>query len=886
MKRLPSQSHSEQSVALVITLGVLAVILLMVVGFLISARTQNTASRNFSDLNRAREGAQAAIAEAMCVIRIDTPTIDTANFWVTLPGRIIVISNGVSAVGPQYDLLYSYDPTSTAFDLNIDRSIINSNDVYNSVVNRRMQVHWINIGADGAPAGVNNPVVFRYCYWVDTDANRISIQAAESRINALGPTTKEVDLTVLPGIDLGIATNSYNYSTSVGYVTTEQFKTNLPAASAGSTFESNKFYITAFSENVDFAPWGAQKWCLNTNFNTWKAEIDAGCTKTLNAIALTNWFGPGNTFTNKYGTNVLKQIAANVADYQYNPVSLAWLGATGFGDSTTSGLLDNGLAGTYGIPRDYHGLRRTPYLNEIGVQATYWRPNSVTEIQCKLWFLVEVVNPYNEPLGANYQIRIHMDKLTYRVVDGGGVWNYYCGMDTGWAQNSACPGGNTPVSPSGQEVTYTITADIPANSYQVFEIPVWAGNPETDADALLDEVYVRVNKVRLLQNSADETSIRDWAQIGDFDTQLSSGNHFTFLGAKIRYEASGNFPGYDNDYTHGIAKNDPRVRRFVGWTPPGSGTQLPWSPVGYEDSNACTLPNASGAENSTVNYTGGTGLTGVPNDRVPTGTAVVSNHPSFYLKATYAGNADSSYESVGELGYIHSGLQWRTLMLQPRPADERSANLIPDWAAMDIFTLDTRGQSRKGRISINTGITNLSSATLGQRITPIKSLLTAITDASGYGPTTNQDWLASNIYNLAWAPSSTWGNDRTNTTTGYNFINFPNAYAMIGELCEINGVSTNFPSGSPGDTNDVVREARIRSFANLVTTRSERFTVYAVGQAVKVVPVVGGGSQIKVLAEAKAQAVVQRLQTHDGTGEYGNANNTNSYKILYFRYLD
>lgn len=64
MTRTPS-NHSRRGVALVVTIGLLAVLILVVVAFSISMRVERLAARNYSDVIQARQWAQSALSTAM-----------------------------------------------------------------------------------------------------------------------------------------------------------------------------------------------------------------------------------------------------------------------------------------------------------------------------------------------------------------------------------------------------------------------------------------------------------------------------------------------------------------------------------------------------------------------------------------------------------------------------------------------------------------------------------------------------------------------------------------------------------------------------------------------------------------------------------------------------
>ncbi|MDW8344756.1 MAG: hypothetical protein RMM51_09735 [Verrucomicrobiae bacterium] len=854
---MKTPSQTNRGAALIITLGVLAIVLLLVMGFAISMRTEQIASRTFQQGSVARHMALAAVEEAIFLIRTNTYTLTADLTYVTQPGRI------VSDLSP-HDRLFSVSGAGTV-NLNADNRIINANPVYPNPDNRRIEVNWINVCSNGLASGA--PLIGRYAYWVDDEASKIDINSACTRNNILGASPRDVDLTLITGIGPATASNILNYATTNGFPSLEHLKL-IPNISVA-LFESNKFYLTAHSVDANLTPWGTRRFNLNSSFTEWKNEINANCANTLAHPGLISWFG--STFANKYGgnPNIIRQIMANMADFRFRADNLDCMGAQ-------AGDLDAGGLGWSQVPMWYHGLRLSPYLNEIGVRATYWRPAGGNELQCKLWILVELVNPYPVSWGNGYQIIVDLDKLVFRVTGYGN--DYYTGYNPGWVWNGTP---NWATMHFQRSQTNTLSTAIPPNSYQVVALPVWVGLNEGNVNAWVDQVYVRIAKVRLLGTAGNNNSIRDWAITPDFDTRnCSGGNHFCFLdtdgqagNAPIVYVADGSQPGSDNNQVQGIAKNDPRVRRFTAWTPPGSGNQLPWSPVGYDIGGS---PATIGAQNSIVNFQCGTGLPGVPNDPDPTSmTGIgVTNHPSFYMKAT---TSDVLYESPGELGYIHTGLQWRTLRLQPRPSAEASANHIPDWAVLDIFST-TNGPVR-GRININGVVTNLYTGNPNwrDRILPIRAAIPPNWHTFGAGPNTDADRVATNIYNQVWASASTWGSARTNAPNYFT----PGFYNMIGELCEIDRVATNFS----GATNDFLREARIRSFANLFTVRSDQFTIWAVGQAIQDVNnngVFDAGTDL-ILGETRAQAVVERFDGADG--QFGVGTDTPAYRLVYFRYL-
>lgn len=871
--------RSERGVALVITLSVLAVLLLLLVGFTVSMRTEQAAARNFNYMLLARQLAEGAVQEAVFQIRANTPILSTTDFYVTHPNRIV----GRDALGPFSEVLYSTNDMANAGSVNInaDNSIIAPHAEYSTMnasdTEKRRDIWsgWVRVREDGTPGIPPPSLIGRYTFWVDEEASKLNINTAAIRSTTNGVSGRDIDLTILATsasgyLSDGNATNSWNYARTNGFYTTEQWKLSSGIGSA--TYMTNKFYVTAFSQDSDLTPWGRRRFNLNTNYNDFVAEIRGAGTNTLNHPGVASFFGASHAFTNKYadlsgGTNLIKQLMANILDFRLK-ASGNNLWCTGADD------LDTGGSGTVGIPNNFLGLRRYPYLNEIGVVPTWeWTSGPGTAIRARLWVFAELINPYNLAWGSSGSVKFTIDKFYVRVNAFDPLGNslpnfpYEYGVEGGW-----------------QKSIEVAISDVPAHSYSLIITNFTfdgsdESHAETETNAVIDLAEVRIDKIRLLQTgfltdtTADPNrSIRDWASWLDFSAYAQDGilgtspnpsNHFTFVGTNKVAQTSSQ-PSSLSTLIQGLAKNDPRVRRFVQWEAP-----LPaWYRVGDISqtdtvliSTNMTLGTKNTGSPGVVNYQSGTGLTGVPNDPDPSPLpSDPANHPSFYMKN--AGASDTPYESLGELGYVHTGLQWRTIMLQPQPATEATANLIPDWVMLDTFTVT----NEPGRININAAVSNLTEVAFGKRITPLAAVLPNAAQMTtwGFGDSADEWVIATNIYNMTWTPSSTWGTSRT--TAPFSFL--PAVYNMVGELCEVDKLADNFA----GATNDAMREARIRSIANLVTTRSNTFTIWAVGQAVAPN---SDPTNPQVVAEAKVQAVVERYE------EAG----TVKFRTLYFRYL-
>ena len=512
-------------------------------------------------------------------------------------------------------------------------------------------------------------------------------------------------------------------------------------------------------------------------------------------------------------------------------------------------------------PLYYLGQRPYPYLNEITTQVVWWYPNAST-LQGKAWVGCELVNPYNFSIGGG-SLKVMIDRFRYTVTSTNSAWpDYDDGNAGGWNWE--------------QEVTIPT---VPANSYTNVIVGFDFNTVPPDDTGIITQAVVRLHKVRLLQTSGNDATICDWASSKDFNlmpTNTFTGVSATYtdsqflfpktnaLGnATVRASGGGGLPpDWTSAYTCGMAKNDPRVRNFVAWNLPTNA----WFRVGFNDGFSTQPATTVGGENTgVVDFNSGTGLSGVPSDPPPASVFTVATHPSFYAKTT---GAAATYESIGELGYIHIGLPWRTLMLQPRPAAEIAANLIPDWAVLDMFSVTN--QAYVGLVNINSAITNLAATAVRSNL--LAALVTGITPTYNMGTFTDQGPIVANIYAMNWATTGANG-WRTKRTNPFKFL--PNVYNMVGELCEVDSIATNCNPAATFST-DFMREARLRSFANLVTTRSGQFTVWALAQTIQDVNANGtfdAGTDI-ITAEAKVQAVVERYLE----------NGQVKFRTLYFRY--
>lgn len=210
---------------------------------------------------------------------------------------------------------------------------------------------------------------------------------------------------------------------------------------------------------------------------------------------------------------------------------------------------------------------------------------------------------------------------------------------------------------------------------------------------------------------------------------------------------------------------------------------------------------------SSMNSTQGDGIQGVNTNFLWYKSSALTNHLFVRSPQKITNNpASVSYnrksspvpqelavESIAELGYIFSGRPWQTL----RMVETNNLSKRADYKILDYISPGTFAQTNLTQFPIpsQVGLVNISE---GLNST-FQSLFTNIPNISN--PTNFVDFLR-----------------YANATVGY-------PYLSPGEL----GANTNFQT--PSASTKFARESLMRSIANIITTRSDEFTVLSYGEA-------------------------------------------------------
>jgi hypothetical protein len=531
-------------------------------------------------------------------------------------------------------------------------------------------------------------------------------------------------------------------------------------------------------------------------------------------------------------------------------------------------------------------------------------------------FRFRVACSANPPTGGA-SISPSYGSTVYTTADSTGIDGLITGVWMG-----PMPDNSNPRWPTNEFVTMAVPG-LAAKTYQSvtmtppIQLRITITAPAGNRPLQLAQAYVQLDWIRLRRGN----QIVDWVSMDDFsqDQNFGANNTTRLPGDRGQMNFALNYPGAvpagsvitlpvaENNQpapaqAQGLAKSDPRVRFPAGvWNPAVLGSfRLGGLPAGLQawrrvrgvaanqagGSPVLTLGSHNlGIYDGSATGTNVTGFSYLLPDPAP-GVLDITNHPHF----TAGYSSTNGFTSIGQLGSLHLGLPWRTLRLQPTPAAELAQG-PPDWILLDVFTA-TNPAVALPRVNLNGLITSLQASNntnpgvpiLGNQIqtrpwpllgamgTLRTNLFTTNTNAfisngvpisltnpaTAIPTNTLMAFATNNVPRILsnpiaggtnWAVNSGWGNQRVSLAN-----RFPsNGLALTGELLEIRGVADDPTAGE-----DVI-EGRLRGFLDMVTTRSDTFSVWSIGQGLVVVTNSSGNPiRTNVMGEVRKQTVFQR----------------------------
>ena len=796
--KLPNKQHGEEGIALIITLSILAIILLIAIGFALSSRIELKSSSSYSDV---------VSAESLAKMGMDRCIVEIAN----QPGH-------QPLSGDTNDFNYS------AGDLTqIDGSY--TNDFLGTrYIGRRGD--FINL--DALPQrGFNEP------YWIVVSnrtgqiIGRFAYMAsgALADINAIGNIFGPGDTFVRGSSSLlsdgyvGIATTATNAPPSVfctniftrgicsdvnlaaflrqlGYTSWDQkaqrilyYRYGWPGGAATPAIGSYKPGVLGIDDNADGVIDNPQEYdpvqpdgCPPQNQAIDSLdELDDLVKQIAPDNAHTNLGDYATTYssdpnlTNAYGIarlNINEMTGATNVQDVANMLSTALLGPPQIPMDTVQvalNLIDFHTTNLYptvyqpaGSAKVYVGVKPTPYLNQILDIGTVMVTNQIVAgvpptVLAQIWFGattgVELWNPYG-PL--SFPDPCHESLSNSFVVSWTGG---------SWSNNAA--------------VLATFPNPAPGFPFQQYQTPAFqAISPWIDVTSL-SELDVAV------------TNVLSWSDFYGLDpTNLINPIAGSAVTNAILSFAIGG-PTQIKTVVINREADDPRMNILYNQpndSPLGSGNYL----LGQFNTNTCSpsLPNP---------------FTGVADSGPREGLG------SFYVKT-------NDYVTIGEIGYVDRGEPWQTIRLQPNQ-NNTSQQPYGDGNILDYIRVNDLSEIR-GRININAD----TNGPLGVLESPLLyALFEGLTNSPPnlYLPLNDANY-GGKIQNII----REMGDRRA----------LHGDFTGIGQICGMNELTTrDFSEAAIPTTSDAERESIIRRISNLITTRTDSGVtdVVAWGQVIK-----------------------------------------------------
>jgi hypothetical protein len=543
----------------------------------------------------------------------------------------------------------------------------------------------------------------------------------------------------------------------------------------------------------------------------------------------------------------------------------SWPLTTGGRTPATTGTLKK----TFAIPEAYFGVVPFPMLTEISPSVVYgWTASNTMTV--RIYMTLEFFNPYPISFDADAPnvtagIVAQIDKARFEMIYPGGftAWRGPDGTSVDVAPHNDRPGrssagllwdpwgagdpnGQTPadvsmsLDPPGGIKVWPLP-DVPAGSYATefvfFDVTFKEDN---DAASLTGPVYCIIDSIRILQNTNDPRTIRDWVSGHDFFNALATsaagpaqfaipvdpapGGSFVVSSPTTPLpNGTGGFAAAAPQAGPSMAKRDPRMRTPLAAGVEWDDTVQPgWAWVANQgESLGAANPGLAPAA-----FAPGPDVP-LPGDQDFAQNILSACFPPM-VGGRYPGLLNSgSYRDPSDIGKVFTGVPWRTLSLAAQTEGELRDPAIPDWVVLDIFSIvvppsapavaavpvnpNAIGQASGGGF----GLAERVAATMRSRSQPTLGSGSAAQVAEQIA---NQRWSSSFL-----PPGSTnsWSGARKQFGFPTNTILLPSEVAEIASVADFGGAAMR-------STN----ETRLSGFYPLLSTSSRFFSVFAHGEAV------------------------------------------------------
>jgi len=766
-----------------------------------------------------------------------------------------------------------------------------------AIVYRQCRAPWIYILKDPSlpnqpdPGEVNyNPYVARYAYWVEDETSKIDFRMAGNANGALGAFLRGTNASVPSDVDIGavpllsgaaIATN--NATANQQLIAFRNSITNLPVdgrvlgqAKAVSTnaVEPSRFYTTMASYSSDLAGTGRKRVNLNAlvTGGTSAEQIAGNLDDIIFVITGSHYFpsattnrafgglpnstvdAPIPTFGERFYAAVpaanrpiyLKKIAANIRDYidlDSYPTIVDQSGNVQVGPPT-SGWWNN-------WPPQAMGKEAIPYLQETtwtGFEESFSASSSTRTATIEIDHYLEFFNPSTKAFVAPAGTKIEVSNMpswsagSYPAIEPEDFTLDISGV--------TFPAGRVTVITTG-------TADPPGliqDSTTVVRKTPSPASARRFANRLTNE---DISGVKGFQNSPGTRS----STVSDTESRImfsgTSGVYLSFpcYGYTVGNSQNFNFKGewvgnrvrfvYDTSLSgnNGASNNDGK-----SGDPRSLAEQLQFQAFdsSYGDNSRfygnlqgnVPIPGNSTMGKASMTYVDPTKTTGAGawgdynpafNDTAATAYAVVRDGPM--LSIGELGNIYDPYRMSSQSGITAARGGGRTLKVgQPEDVMASTTRFSANWQKSAWRLADFFGVSTSGQLELDPvgrGKINVNSVTRDDGVA-LRGLLRKF------------EFLASPDSDSALSGKMVSDADMQNLIAGIKgYITTNGPFMERGELSQLP-----FFSGASGNVNTIAaktvttmndrgREELFRRLAELITTRSSSYSIYAVGEAVQ-----------------------------------------------------
>lgn len=826
MKHIAKQTNGS---ALVLVLGVVAIVSALVVSLVLASKLERLSAFHYAERVRASFMAQEAVATSQMML--GSAFAQTNAVIATSPGKLAVRPTNTTTT-TTVDLSSGVSANNAAdHSVNLNRAVLSGDKL--PIINPlggEMRVGWVYVRRDGTRStnGVpayngNNPVIGRYAFWVDDETSRVNLNTADRRQDN-GFVLSQVDLTTMT-TNLTAPMASSIKNDAAGRPFQSLGETARVGSEAAAVISTNRFYFTHYNRSSYLNPWGEPKIFLTTQISNLPPEIRnlpanereryffdiltsptadpsrnssisfAKLTRLLNRInpmlEREDWpLAQGESFYKKYKSysplseKRITQIALDIVQYirsaeSENPtvsqIRGRWNGANFVSATTQEDIIVS--------------TARAPLITEVSVWVSAQRTGEANSYECQFRFEVFLPPGYGlESVNlADYKFLIQATGSTI-------------------FQNTPITAAmaNPPILQRGSYAVIT-TPVVPMLTAPTEAMP--GGVPFTEIN--LARMYLRI----VLLNA-----------FNDFVDQATVGNRNNALGASdpsgIEYPLVRPQPSVPTlNEMPSTEVDDPRMNKSrLGWVRRSSG-------------NSFGSPNSIWRASPSVED-------GPAQDK----DGAVFSDASLFMPSPKgsAGNPEGRVSSVAELGRIPTGIEthgvykdknvpWRSVRLQPTSTNDTS---IPDWMLLELFAAPVVPQASREPVVYSSGFQMGGQVNVNAVVAPFAGINKK-----------ESLWALFGDNNHPSIPHILAGTRAANGRPA--LLGNSGLLASVGELAEIRGVSD---SGEQS-------EANLRRIASQATTQSRTFRVFAVGESISQAP----SGQITVHASRTVEALLAQI---------------------------